>query len=294
MENNDRIIKFLAFNGRISITCINSTYLVEQARKIHDLSPTATAALGRVLTISAVMGSELKGVQDKLTVKIKGNGPIGEIIATANYFPKIKAFVSNPHVDVPLKDNGKINVGDAVGKEGFLTVIKDIGLKEPYNGMVPLISGEIAEDFANYFAISEQKPTVVSLGVLVDKNGVKASGGYVITPMPDATDEDITKIENAVKNAKPISKMLEEELSLLDIAKIVTDNENIEVIEENIIPIYECDCSRQRFEKGLISLGKEELETIIKEDEKVEIVCQFCNKKYNFSKEELEDLIKEI
>lgn len=294
MENNDRIIKFLAFNGRISITCINSTYLVEQARKIHDLSPTATAALGRVLTISAVMGSELKGVQDKLTVKIKVNGPIGEIIATANYFPKIKAFVSNPHVDVPLKDNGKINVGDAVGKEGFLTVIKDIGLKEPYNGMVPLISGEIAEDFANYFAISEQKPTVVSLGVLVDKNGVKASGGYVITPMPDATDEDITKIENAVKNAKPISKMLEEELSLLDIAKIVTDNENIEVIEENIIPIYECDCSRQRFEKGLISLGKEELETIIKEDEKVEIVCQFCNKKYNFSKEELEDLIKEI
>ena len=294
MENNDRIIKFLAFNGRISITCINSTYLVEQARKIHDLSPTATAALGRVLTISAIMGSELKGVQDKLTVKIKGNGPIGEIIATANYFPKIKAFVSNPHVDVPLKDNGKINVGDAVGKEGFLTVIKDIGLKEPYNGMVPLISGEIAEDFTNYFAISEQKPTVVSLGVLVDKNGVKASGGYVITPMPDATDEDITKIENAVKNAKPISKMLEEELSLLDIAKIVTDNENIEVIEENIIPIYECDCSRQRFEKGLISLGKEELETIIKEDEKVEIVCQFCNKKYNFLKEELEDLIKEI
>ena len=294
MENNDRIIKFLAFNGRISITCINSTYLVEQARKIHDLSPTATAALGRVLTISAIMGSELKGVQDKLTVKIKGNGPIGEIIATANYFPKIKAFVSNPHVDVPLKDNGKINVGDAVGKEGFLTVIKDIGLKEPYNGMVPLISGEIAEDFTNYFAISEQKPTVVSLGVLVDKNGVKASGGYVITPMPDATDEDITKIENAVKNAKPISKMLEEELSLLDIAKIVTDNENIEVIEENIIPIYECDCSRQRFEKGLLSLGKEELETIIKEDEKVEIVCQFCNKKYNFSKEELEDLIKEI
>ena len=294
MENNDRIIKFLAFNGRISITCINSTYLVEQARKIHDLSPTATAALGRVLTISAIMGSELKGVQDKLTVKIKGNGPIGEIIATANYFPKIKAFVSNPHVDVPLKDNGKINVGDAVGKEGFLTVIKDIGLKEPYNGMVPLVSGEIAEDFTNYFAISEQKPTVVSLGVLVDKNGVKASGGYVITPMPDATDEDITKVENAVKNAKPISKMLEEELSLLDIAKIVTDNENIEVIEENIIPIYECDCSRQRFEKGLISLGKEELETIIKEDEKVEIVCQFCNKKYNFSKEELEDLIKEI
>ena len=294
MENNDRIIKFLAFNGRISITCINSTYLVEQARKIHDLSPTATAALGRVLTISAIMGSELKGVQDKLTVKIKGNGPIGEIIATANYFPKIKAFVSNPHVDVPLKDNGKINVGDAVGKEGFLTVIKDIGLKEPYNGMVPLISGEIAEDFTNYFAISEQKPTVVSLGVLVDKNGVKASGGYVITPMPDATDEDITKIENAVKNAKSISKMLQEELSLLDIAKIVTDNENIEVIEENIIPIYECDCSRQRFEKGLISLGKEELETIIKEDEKVEIVCQFCNKKYNFLKEELEDLIKEI
>lgn len=294
MENKDRIVKFLAYDGRVSVTCINSTYLVEKARKIHDLSPTATASLGRVLTMTAVMGADLKQMQDKITIKINGGGTIGNIIATTNCFPKVKAYVSNPYVEVPLKENGKIDVGGAVGKQGYLTVIKDIGLKEPYVGTVPLVSGEIAEDFTSYFAISEQKPTVVALGVLVDKDGVKASGGYIITPMPDAKEEDIQAIEEAIKGAKPISNMLDEGMELAQIAKIVTKDEKIQIIEENIIPVYECDCSKQRFEQGLISLGKKELQNMIQEDEKAEIICQFCNKKYHFSKEELEHLVKEI
>ena len=292
MENNDRIIKFLAHEGRVSVTCINSAYLVEEARKIHDLSPTATASLGRVLTITAIMGADLKQMQDKINVKINGGGPIGNIIATSNCFPKVKAYISNPHVELPLKENGKIDVGGAVGTNGYLTVIKDIGLKEPYVGMVPLVSGEIAEDFTSYFASSEQKPTVVALGVLVDKNGVRSSGGYVISPMPDAKEEDIKAIEDAIKNAKPISKMLEEGMSLLEIAKTVTNDEDVKIIEENIIPIYECDCSKERFERGLISLGKKELQDIISQDENAEIICQFCNKKYKFSKEELEKIIE--
>lgn len=294
MENKDRIVKFLAYDGRVSVTCINSTYLVEKARQIHDLSPTTTASLGRVLTMTAVMGADLKQMQDKITIKINGGGIIGNIIATTNCFPKVKAYVSNPHVELPLKENGKIDVGQAVGKQGYLTVIKDIGLKKPYIGTVPLISGEIAEDFTNYFAISEQKPTVVALGVLVDKDGVRASGGYVITPMPDAKEEDIQAIEEAIKEAKPISNMLAEGMELAQIAKIVTKDEKIQIIEENIIPVYECDCSKQRFEQGLISLGKKELQNMIQEDEKAEIICQFCNKKYHFSKEELEQLVREI
>jgi len=294
MEKKDKIVKYLAYNGRISITCINSTQLVEKARTIHDLSPTVTASLGRVLTILAIMGAELKQEQNKITVKINGGGPIGNIIGVTNCFSKVKACVSNPHVELPLNKNGKINVGQAVGTNGYLTVIKDIGLKEPYVGMVSLISGEIAEDFTNYFAISEQKPTVVALGVLVDKNGVKVSGGYIIKPMPDAKEEDLKSIEDAVRQAKPISNMLNEGMSLMQIAKTVTNDMNIKIIEENIIPMYECDCSKQRFEQGLIALGKSELEKIIKEDESAEIICQFCNKQYNFSKEELESLVKNI
>ena len=294
MENNDRIIKLLAHDGRVGVTCINSTYLVEEARKTHDLSPTATASLGRVLTITAMMGADLKQMQDKITIKINGGGPIGNLIVTSNCFPKVKAYVTNPHIEISLKENGKIDVGGAVGKDGYLTVIKDIGLKEPYIGMIPLVSGEIAEDFTKYFATSEQKPTVVALGVLVDKNGVKASGGYIISTMPDAKEEDIVAVEKAIKEAKPISKMLEEGMSLRDIAKTITNDKDIKVIEQNIMPVYECDCSKERFERGLISLGKKELEKIINEDEKAEIICQFCNKKYNFSKDELKGIIERI
>ena len=290
----DKIIKALAHNGKISITCANTTKLVEEARKIHDLSPVATAAFGRLLTIASIMGNEMKNQNDKMTIQIKGNGPIGTMLVTANNIPQVKGYVGDAHVDLPLNEFGKLDVREAIGHEGFINVIKDIGLKEPYIGVSPLVSGEIAEDFANYFVNSEQRQAAVALGVLVDRNGVKSAGGYLITPMPDATEEEISKVEQAIFNAGAMSKMLDENLSLEDIAKKVTGDENIEILEDNITPEYKCDCSKEHMKDALISIGKKDLEEILKEDGKAELMCHFCNKKYTFTKEELEEIILEI
>lgn len=292
MDNNDRIIKYMAYDGKVSITCADTTYLVEKSRQIHDLTPTTTAVMGRVLTITSIMGVDLKNLDESITVQINGNGPIGKIMAVSNCFPKVKGYIQNPLVELPLNQNGKIDVGGAVGKNGYINVIKDIGMKEPYIGITPIVSGEIAEDFTKYFADSEQKPTILALGVLVNKLGVQSSGGYLLNLMPDATDEIIDKLEKNVSNIPSISKMLSDDMSLEEIAKVVTGDNNIKVIEENIIPVYECDCSKEKFEKGLISLGKEELKDIIKNDDKIETVCQFCNKKYIFDKEYIENIIK--
>lgn len=291
----DKIIKFLAYNGKVSVICADTKELVEEARKIHDLSPVVTAAFGRLLTITAIMGNEMKSENNKLTVKINGNGPVGTMLVTTNNTPKLKGYVSDPHIDMPLNEFGKLDVGGAVGQDGYINIIKDIGLKDPYVGICPLVSGEIAEDFANYFRDSEQKPSAVALGVLVDKNGVKASGGYLITPMPDATEEEISQIEQSIFKAGAMSKMLDDKLSLKEIAVKVTGDKNVKVIQDNIEPKYECDCSKDNMAKALAAIGKEDLKEIIEQDGKAEIVCHFCNKKYNFSKEELcEILVKNI
>lgn len=286
----DKIIKFLAYEGKISVICADTTELVEKARKTHDLSPVATAAFGRLLTITAIMGNEMKGEKNKLTIQMKGNGPLGTMLTTSDNFPRVKGYVTNPVVNLPLNDIGKLDVGGAVGNAGFINVIKDIGLKEPYVGISPLVSGEIAEDFAEYFAKSEQKNTAVALGVLVDKNGVKSAGGYIITPMPDTTDEEISKVEQAIFKAGAISKMLDQNLSLTEIAKKVTGDENVQIIEENITPVYECDCSKEHMAEGLATLDKTVLKEMIEEDGKAELLCHFCNKKYEFSKNELEEI----
>lgn len=288
----DKIIKCLAHNGKISVVCANTTNLVEKARNTHDLSPVVTAAFGRMLTITTIMGTEMKSTKDKLTVQIKGNGPIEMMVATTNNFPKVKGYVVNPQIDLPLNEFGKLDVSNAVGYEGYINVIKDIGLKDPYIGISPLTSGEIADDFANYFVNSEQRNSAVALGVLVDKNGVKSAGGYLINPMPDATEEEISKVEQAIFQAGAMSKMLDEQLTLEEIAKKITGDENIQILEENITPIYQCDCSKENMAKALVAIGKEELENIIEQDEKAELVCHFCNKKYQFSKQELEEIIK--
>lgn len=288
----DKIIKFLAYNKKVSIVCAKTTNLVEETRKIHDLSPVATAAFGRLITISAIMASNMKNKEDKLTIQIKGNGPIQTMLVTANNIPELKGYVANPYVDIPLNEFGKLDVGGAVGNEGYINVIKDIGLKDPYVGISPLTSGEIADDFTNYFAKSEQTNSAVALGVLVNKDGVKASGGYMITPMPDATDEEIFKIEQSIFKAGAISKMLDKNMTLLEIAKAVTGDENVQLIEENITPVYECDCSKEHMEDGLATLDKDVLKEMIEEDGKAELVCHFCNKKYEFSKEELEDILE--
>ena len=290
----DKIIKFLAYNGKISITCIKTTDVVEEARKIHDLSPVATAAFGRLLTITLLMGEEMKGNGDNVTVQVKGNGPIGTMLAVSNNIPEVRGYVQNPNIDLPLNEFGKLDVGGAVGNEGYIHVIKDMGLKEPYIGVANLTSGEIADDFTNYFVNSEQRQTAVALGVLVDKNGVREAGGYLITPMPDATEEEISKVEKGIFEAGAISKMLDNNFSLSEIAKKVTGDKNIKVIEDNKVPKYKCNCSKEKMTEALISIGKKELEDIIREDGKAELVCHFCNTKYNFTKDELEEILRKM
>ena len=292
----NKAIKFLAYNKKVSVMCIDTTELVEEARKIHDLTPTVTAAAGRALTVAAMMAYlETKELTDSITIQIKGTGPIGGMVLVAGLENEkqanVRMYVQNPHVELPLKPNGKIDVGGAVGHQGYLNVIKQNELTNSnYNGLIPLVSGEIAEDFTEFFAKSEQKPTALALGVLVNKDGVKRAGGYIINPMPDATDEEISKIEESLKEAKPISEMLDEGLTLEEIAKIVTGDENIEILEQDLDVTYKCNCSKEKIENGIISLGKEEISKIIEEDGKLEAECHFCHKKYNFSLEELKEI----
>ena len=285
----DRIIDCLAYEGKVSIKCISSKNIVESARKIHDLSPLASAALGRLLTMTSIMGYETKTKNGSVTNQIKGDGPIGILTAVGEGNGNVKGYVGNTTVNLPLKENGKLDVGTAVGKHGMLYIIKDLGIDKPYTGMVPIVSGEIAEDFTNYFATSEQTPTVIALGVLVDKNGIKAAGGYKLSLMPDATEKEIKIIEKQMKHIEPISKMLDENKTLEEIAKIVTGDENLKVLDE-INPEYKCNCSREKFEKGLIAIGKDELDSIIEEEEKIEMVCNFCNKKHIFTREDLKEI----
>lgn len=290
----NEIKKFLAYNGRVSITCAMTTELVDEARKIHDLTPVSTAALGRLLTMATIMGSDLKDEDDNITLQIKGNGPIGTMVAVVNGNMNVKGTVGNPYVDIPLNEFRKLDVGMAVGNDGFLNVIKDLGLKKPYIGIVPLSSGEIAEDFARYFTESEQTKSAVALGVLVNKDGVKSAGGYLVSAMPDATDEDITNLEKNIFEAGAISRMLDEGLSLYEIARKITGDKDVKIIQENIDAKYECDCSEEKMKKALSTIGKKQLKEILEEDGKAEMTCHFCNKKYTVSKEEIENMIKNL
>lgn len=296
--NRDRTVKFLAYEGKVSVICSKTTDLVEYIRNLHDLTPTTTAALGRFVTISGMMGyTDIKEEEDSLTIQLNGKGEAGSLVSVVekeNNRVYLKAYISNPSVELPLKPNGKIDVGGAVGTSGYLNIIKENGITEKgYNGLVPLVSGEIAEDFASYFAQSKQTPTVLALGVLVNKDGVKEAGGYMINLMPDATENEITGIEEAISKAPSISEMLEQGKTLEEIAKIITGDENVSIIEDNLVIGYRCDCSKEKFERGLISLGKAEINSIIEEEGEAETKCHFCNKTYTFSKEELEELIKE-
>ena len=296
--NRDRTVKFLAYEGKVSVICSKTTDLVEYIRNLHDLTPTTTAALGRFVTISGMMGhTDIKEEEDSLTIQLNGKGEAGSLVSVVekeNNRVYLKAYISNPSVELPLKPNGKIDVGGAVGTSGYLNIIKENGITEKgYNGLVPLVSGEIAEDFASYFAQSKQTPTVLALGVLVNKDGVKEAGGYMINLMPDATENEITGIEEAISKAPSISEMLEQGKTLEEIAKIITGDENVSIIEDNLVIGYRCDCSKEKFERGLISLGKAEINSIIEEEGEAETKCHFCNKTYTFSKEELENLIKE-
>lgn len=280
------IKKYLALDGRINIICADTTDLVEEARKVHNLGPLATATLGRVLTMGAIMSTRIKG-EDSITIQIKGNGPIGNVTCVLDGNQNIKGYVGNPTVDMPLKENGKLDVGAAIGKDGFLYVIRDMGLKDPYIGVTPLVSGEIAEDFTKYFAESEQTPSAISLGVLVDKDGVKKAGGYFLTLMPDATEEDIKKVEEALKNISPVTQMLNENMTLQQIAEKTVNDDNLMVMVGDIVPKYNCNCSKEKFIENVNKLGEQDINYLFEEKDAIETVCQFCNKKYEITREEL-------
>lgn len=287
----DYVIRCIDKKGNIRLFVANTTNLVEEARITHNTSPTATAALGRVLTGAAMLGLTMKGKKDTLTLKIKGDGPVGSIIAVANSKGQVKGYVDNPYADLPSRADGKLDVGGLVGKNGQLAIIRDLGLKEPYIGYSNLISGEIAEDLVHYFYHSEQQPSAINLGVLVDKDiSVRAAGGYILQLLPGVKDEDIDRIEEIISKAEPISTLIDQGLSPEEIMDNLFGEFDMEVLEKEYIE-FRCNCSRDRIEGVLISLGKEEINKIIEEDEKAEVVCHFCNKKYNFSKEDLIKLI---
>ena len=285
----DRLVKFMSHADMVTISCIDSTELVEEARKIHRMNPTPTAALGRTLTMGAMMGAMLKGENEKITIQIIGDGPIGSILVVANNKAEVKGYVSNSMAEADLLPNGKLNVGGIVGK-GSLNIIKDIGMKEPYIGNVPLQTGEIAEDFAYYYAISEQVPSAVALGVLVNKDGsVKKAGGYIIQILPDTPSEIISLIENRLAKVKPITELLESGMTLEEIADYISDDLNTRSVEE-LTPSFKCDCSKERMEKALLAIGKTDLEELQKEDS-IQLECHFCDKKYSFTCDEIKELV---
>ncbi|MBQ9313918.1 MAG: Hsp33 family molecular chaperone HslO [Clostridia bacterium] len=281
----DRLVKFLSHVDMVKIMCVETTNLVEEARKIHNLNPTPTAALGRTLTMATMMGAMQKEEDGKITIQIIGNGPLGKIIVSANNRSEVKGCVDNPLAEAPLNEKGKLNVSAIVG-QGQLNVIKDIGLKEPYVGNVPLQTGEIAEDFAYYYAVSEQIPTAVALGVLVNQDGsVKKAGGYIIQATPDTPEEILKLIENRIAESDSMTQMLEKGMTLEEIAIYISDDLNTYAVEE-CTPIYQCDCSKERMERALLCLSKNDIMDLANDDV-TEICCHFCNKKYQFSKAEM-------
>ena len=286
----DILLRIIDNDQKIRVFAAETTELAEAARRRHELSPIATAALGRTLTAGAMMGAMLKNSRDKLTIQIKGEGPLGGIIVASNSQAKVKGYVYNPEVYLPPNQYGKLDVGGAVGKNGYMNVIRDLGLKEPYIGYVPLVSGEIGEDLSFYFLKSEQTPAIVALGVLVEKTGeVIASGGFIVQVMPDVEDAIIEKLENNLKDLKSVTTYLSEGKRIKEIVEKVTGNPKMQVLE-TIKPEYICDCSRERMEKAIITLGEKELNDILESQGKVEIECHFCRNKYTFDRHHISEL----
>ena len=288
----DYIVNAITSNGAIRVVAADTTQLCNRAQEIHKMSPTAAAALGRTLTAAAIMGSMLKSADDSLTIQLNGGGPIGKVVAVGDGNANVKGYVGNPLVDLPLNDKGKLDVGGAIGKDGMLGIIRDLGLKEPYVGQVPLVNGEVAEDLTQYYATSEQLPTAVALGVLVDVDyTIKAAGGFILQVLPGAYDEDIDNVEKTIASISSVTEMLSNGKKPEDIVEQLLSDYEIEYFD-NVSTQYKCDCSRERTDRALISLGKDELAKIINEDGKAEITCHFCDNIYKYTKEELEQLLE--
>lgn len=285
-----KIIRTISADASVVASVIDAKDIVNEIEKIHKTSAVVTAALGRLTMAASLLGFGLKGKDDTITLRINGSGPTGTLLAVSDSFGNVKSFVQNPVVELPLNPFGKLDVAGAVGKDGVLSVAKDLGLNEPYVGQVPIVSGEIAEDITNYLATSEQVPSVCALGVLVNPDlTVNVAGGFLIQVLPFANEETIDIIENNVKKLPSMTKMLSDGITAEEIGMKVLEGLEPNVLDDFEVN-YKCDCSRERVEKALISLGKKELEDIA-EDEVTSVDCHFCNKKYTFTSDEIIQLI---
>ena len=287
----DEIVRAITADGRVKAAAITGRDLVERARNIHTLLPVATAALGRTLMAASLMGDAMKIDGSSLTLQIKGGGPLGTILAVSDEAGNVRGYVQNPHVELMEKAPGKLDVGRAVGETGSLTVIKDLGMKEPYVGTIDLLSGEIADDIAAYFVESEQIPTACALGVLVGTDqSVTSAGGYLIQLLPGAGEDIITKIEAGVQRVGSVSHALEGGLDGAGLLRAVLSDFDLEILETHPVE-YRCYCSRDRVTRALISMGREELSSLIREQGQAELTCQFCDQIYRYSKEDLEEIL---
>lgn len=291
----DKIVRATAKDGMIRIIAGITTEMVQEASSIHNCTPTASAALGRMVTAGALMGAMLKSEYESLSLKINGGGDAKGVTVSARANGIVKGFIGNPNVNLPLNvANGKLNVGEAIGKNGSLVVIKDLGLKDPYIGQVPIYSGEIAEDLAYYFTVSEQTPSAVALGVLVDRDlSIKASGGFIIQMMPGADPMLADLVTYRMEELPPITSMINEKGSVEAILEYIFDGMDLK-IGDSLVPEYRCDCSREKVERALISIGKKDLTDIYNDGKSEEIVCHFCNKKYEFTHEQIAELLENL
>ena len=290
----DRIVRAISTDGMVQAAAICSRDLTERARQIHKTLPVATAALGRTLAAASMMGNSLKSDGASLTLQFKGGGPLGTVLAVSDNEGNVRGYVTNPHVDIPLRKDGKLDVGTAVGHEGTLTVIKDLHMKEPYVGTIDLLGGEIAEDVAGYFVESEQIPTACALGVLVDRDqSVKAAGGYLIQLRPGAAEDTIAKVEGGIMAAGAVSAILEKNDDPEAMLRTVMSDFDLKILETCPVE-YRCYCSRERVERALISLGRTELEQMLSEQGGCQLTCQFCDAVYEFTAEDIQRLLKNL
>lgn len=290
----DHIVRAISEDGCFKAVAISSKALVERARQIHKTLPTATAALGRLLSATSMMGNMQKVENGSITVQVKGGGPLGTVLAVSDAVGNVRGYVQNPQISLLEKYRGKLDVGAAVGTDGTLTVIRDLQMKEPYIGSVALISGEIAEDITQYFAQSEQTPTACALGVLVDVDqSVKAAGGYLVQLLPGATDEQISKLEDGIHRAGAVTKLLETGMDAETLLRTVLSDFSLEILETTPVE-YRCYCSRERVTSTLISLGKQELQQIVDEGQTIHIDCQFCDRIYDYTPQQVAEILQSL
>lgn len=290
MAHTDQLIKALAYNDQVRIYLIDLTQTVREGSQRHEMWHTATAAYGRTLVAAALLAGNLKG-EDRLTVQVKGEGPIGRILCQADAKGHVRGYVDNPHVALELNDEGKLDVKGAVGLPGMLSVTKQLAVGEPFTGQVPLVSGELAEDFTYYMAVSEQTPSSIGLSVLVNQDEtVRVAGGFMIQVLPGATDETIEQLEANINQLGRFSSLLDSGKSLEDIMNDLVNEQTVRILSREPV-VYQCSCSKEHFEDRLLLLSKEDLKQLIEEDEGAEVICHYCNDHYNFTKEELENIL---